>query len=192
MKRTNPRKGLDQDPGFVEISWEEALQTVAARLKTVLEDDPRKLVVVSGFGQAGAYHSGLRPFLSAFKSPNDIPSRGSACAYHFGTEYVQGQRPDCVVDLDRCEYVINIGRSQGPNIAVASSGTRIHLDALERGAKIITVDPRCSPEASKATRWVPIRPGTDLAFLLEMLHVVLFEIGSIDEWARRACRRPWD
>ncbi|MCL5962533.1 MAG: molybdopterin-dependent oxidoreductase [Chloroflexi bacterium] len=143
VKRTNPKKGLDQDPGFVGISWDEALQTVADRLKRVRQGNPRKLVVISGFGQAGAYHSGLRPFMNAFQTPNDIPSRGSACAYHFGTAYTQGQHPDSVVDVGRCEYVINLGRSQGPNIAAASSGTRSYLDALERGAKIITVDPRC-------------------------------------------------
>src|SRR3990170_6282334 len=40
MKRTNPRKGLDQDPGWVEISWEEAMSTVADRLRMIREEDP--------------------------------------------------------------------------------------------------------------------------------------------------------
>ena len=43
MKRTNPRKGLDQDPGWVEISWEEALSTVAERLRKIREEDPTEI-----------------------------------------------------------------------------------------------------------------------------------------------------
>ena len=37
MKRTNPRKGRDEDPGFVPISWDEALDTIAGRLRAIRE-----------------------------------------------------------------------------------------------------------------------------------------------------------
>ena len=43
LKRTNPSKGLDEDPGWVEITWEEAFETVAKKLAEVLSD--RKSVV---------------------------------------------------------------------------------------------------------------------------------------------------
>ena len=45
LKRTNPNKGLDQDPKWVEISWEEALSTIAKRLQKVRAEDPRKIVL---------------------------------------------------------------------------------------------------------------------------------------------------
>jgi anaerobic selenocysteine-containing dehydrogenase len=185
LKRTNPKKGLNVDPGFVEISWEEAIKTVATHMDAVRKTDPRKFVLVSGFGQFAAYFFGLLPFMAAFGSPNDVPSRGQACAYHFFGNLVHDAIPDSVVDMDLCEYVVNIGRSMGPNVAISSSGTKTYVDAIERGCKIITVDPRCSPEASKAAQWVPIRVGTDLTFVMGMLNVMLYEIGTdkLDVWS---------
>jgi anaerobic selenocysteine-containing dehydrogenase len=59
--------------------------------------------------------------------------------------------------------------------------------AIERGMKLVVVDPRSSYEASKG-EWVPIRPGADLAFLLAMAHVMLHELKTFDEWFLRIAR----
>ena len=48
-------------------------------------------------------------------------------------------------------------------------------DAVGRGVKLIVVDPRFSVAASKATHYLPIRPGTDLALLLAWMHVLVTE-----------------
>ena len=45
LRRTNPKKGLDEDPGWKEISWEEALDEIATVLKRVRAEDPRKLLI---------------------------------------------------------------------------------------------------------------------------------------------------
>ena len=47
LKRTNPDKGIGVDPEWVEISWEEALDTITQKLKKIREDDPRKLAILS-------------------------------------------------------------------------------------------------------------------------------------------------
>jgi anaerobic selenocysteine-containing dehydrogenase len=180
MKRTNPKKGLDVDPGFVEISWNEAVQTVAARLKKNM-DDSRKVAAVSGFGVNSLF---LGNFEAAFgKNPiQDTPARGSACAYHLGGYMSNQVGPDNVVDIERVEYILNVGRTLGPNIAVSSISTRHIMDALvNRGVKIVNVDPRCGPEASKM-EWLPIRPGTESAFMLSILHTILYEIKTFDVW----------
>ena len=69
-----------------------------------------------------------------------------------------------------------------PMVAFSSVGTRHTMDALvNRGIKIVNVDPRCGPEASKMD-WVPIRPGTELAFMLGILHTILYEVKTYDVW----------
>src|SRR3989337_243484 len=45
LRRTNPKKGLDEDPGWKEIGWDEALDEVATVLKRVRAEDPRKLLI---------------------------------------------------------------------------------------------------------------------------------------------------
>ena len=83
-------------------------------------------------------------------------------------------------DVEYCQYLITIGGSLGPNIGSAHS-TRALAGARKRGIKMVVVDPRCSHEATMAHEWIPIRPGTDLAFALALLNVVLNEVGIFDE-----------
>lgn len=177
MKRTNPDKGLDVDPKWVEISWDEAYGLVADKLKEARKADPRSLVLNSGFG---VRETALRSlFLTAFGSPNSVSSNGPLCAVHFATNLVQANHPISVCDLGYCNYQIAIGRSVGPNHAVANGGSLHLVDAVERGMKFISIDPRSSAEGALG-EWVPIRPGTDLAFTLAMTNVMMHEVKVLD------------
>ena len=178
MVRTNPEKGLDIDPMWKEVSWAEALDIVAERLKTVKKKDPRGLLLFKGFGNLDTILRG--PFLKAFGTPNEIGSHGPLCSVHYASSLVQAGFPVSIVDLEYCQYHITIGRSLGPNFATAT-GIRKFAKALDRGMKLVVVDPRCSYEASKG-EWIPIRPGTDFAFLLSMAHVILHENLQYDVW----------
>jgi len=178
LKRTNPKKGLDVDPGWVEITWEEALETTARKMKEAREIDPRSLVICEGWGQRD---TALRtPFIKAFGSPNEVGSHGGACTVHYATGLVQHSFPVSTVDLEYCNYHITLGRSLGPNFAT-TGGSRKFSKAIDRGMKLVVVDPRCSYEASKG-EWVPIRPTTDLAFLLGMAHVMMHELKTYDQF----------
>lgn len=179
LKRTNPKKGLNEDPKFVEITWDEAMNAVSDHLKKVKADNPRKVVFVSGFGVNSPL---LGSFEAAFGSPNDTPSRGSACAYHIGSRQTHSRGPDQIPDMDRVEYILNYGHTLGPNIAASSGSTRSIMSALvDRGVKMVNIDPRCGPEASKMD-WVPIKPGTELALNMALLNTILYEIKTYDVW----------
>lgn len=178
LVRTNPERGLDVDPRWKEVSWEEALNLVAQRFKEIKEEDPRGLVVCEGWGQR---ETSIRvPFVHAFGTPNEVGSHGALCTVHYGTGLIHHNFPVSVVDLEYCDYHITLGRSLGPNFAT-TGGTRKFSKAIDRGMKLVVVDPRGSHEAAKG-EWVPIRPGTDLAFLLAMAHVMFYEIQRYDEW----------
>lgn len=192
LKRTNPEKGPDIDPGWVEISWEEAIDTVVARLKKIREEDPRKIAMWWGWGapqcllmctrELDKNGSILRHSMypSAFGTPNEANSR-PLCAIHYASNLVHGHHPEYITDLQFCKYLISPGRTVGPNIG-SSHGTKRCIEALERGMKMVVIDPRFSPEASKAYRWLPVRPGTELAFALAMIHSILYEVKKFDEW----------
>ncbi len=176
--RTNPEKGLDVDPKWKEVTWEEALDYTAKKLKEVRDEDPRGLAICEGWGNRETI---VRvPFKIAYGTPNEIGAHGSFCTVHYGTGLIHGNFPVSVVDLEHCEYHITLGRTIGPNFATVP-GTRKLSQALERGMKLVVVDPRSSHEAAKG-EWVPIKPGTDLAFLLAMAHSILFEVGRYDVW----------
>lgn len=173
MKRTNPVKGLDQDPGWVEITWDEAYDTIAEKMKAIAAVDPRRFAHCFGFaGYANIVSD--EAFCRAFGSPYDIQGRGHLCPVHIGCSFVNGTFLD-KQDLEYANYCLTIGGSMGPNNG-GPHGTRALTRALDRGMKLVVVDPRMSPEGSMAHEWIPIRPGGDLAFTLSMLHVMLHEI----------------
>jgi len=194
LKRTNPRKGLDEDPGWQEIGWEEALEQVGKTLRVIRAEDPRKLVFVEGWGTcdgllgreiwlkrpAGNLEYGSI-FASAAGTPNHVGSHGPQCSIHYSSNLVHGAYPEQIADLQYCNYLIAIGRTVGPNSA-STAATKRFLNAIDRGMQLVVIDPRCSVEASKASRWIPIRPGTELALALSMVHGILYEVRKFDEW----------
>ncbi len=178
MIRTNPEKGLDVDPMWKEVTWEEALEYTVENLRKLREKDPRGLVICEGWGQRDTMLR--KPFGQAFGTPNETGSHGPLCTVHYPSGLVHSGYPVAIADLEYCQYHITMGRSLGPNFGIVP-GMRKFSRAIERGMKLVVVDPRSSYEASKG-EWVPIRPGTDLAFLLSMVHVILHEVQIYDEW----------
>ncbi len=59
--------------------------------------------------------------------------------------------------------------------AISTSETSDLSDAIVRGVKVVYLDPRFTKTAAKATEWLPIKPGTDLAFHLALLNVIIDE-----------------
>jgi len=115
LVRTNPEKGLDVDPMWKEVTWDEALDIVAERLKEVREKDPRGFALCEGFGNRDTI---LRQdFLKAFGTPNEVGSHGPLCTIHYASCLVHAGYPEAIVDMEYCQYCISLGRSMGPNFA---------------------------------------------------------------------------
>lgn len=180
LKRTNPEKGLNVDPGWVEISYEEAVDILTEKLKAVKESDPRKLMWMNGFPSFLNFLTGAGSiFAIVFGTPNMIDTTGSLCSVHLSTSLVNGgfvQYPD----FEHTKYVIAVGATLGASHAPAD-GTDFVMDAVENGLKAVIVDPHCSPDV-RIGEWVPIRPGSELPYMLALAHTILHEIGKVDEW----------
>jgi anaerobic selenocysteine-containing dehydrogenase len=173
MVRTNPEKGPGVDPGWKEISWDEAMDLVTEKLKPIHETDPRKLVVASGDFQR--IFNWAWP--AAFGSPHFFSTVGQYCgaAYHPINGITDGSFA-CINDYEYCKYWLQIGAGDGFSSHLHLSGSAKRMaDARMNGMRVVTVEPRMSPAAAKADEWVPIRPGTDRAFVLGLMHSMVFE-----------------
>jgi len=183
MKRTNPRKGRDEDPGFVPISWDEALDTIAAKLKEIrargLLDEsgyPRVAASFGGGGTPQSYMGTFPAFLSAW-GPVDMgfgSGQGVKCVH---SEHLYGEfwhRAFTVSpDTPLSEYVISCGANTEASGGVV--GVWRHAEARVRGMKRVQVEPHLSITGACSAEWVPIKPKTDAAFLYALIHVMLFE-----------------
>lgn len=182
MRRTNPRKGPDEDPGWVEISWDEALDLVAERLLEIrrkgLKDEqgyPRLAVTVGSGGIAPAYMGTLPAFLAAWGTIDfGIGSGQGVKCYH--SEHLYGEfwhRAFTVVpDTPRSRYIISFGNNNDASGGV--TGVWRHAEAREHGLRRVQFEPHLSVTGAHS-EWVPIKPKTDAAVLFAMLHVALHE-----------------
>ncbi len=179
LKRTNPKKGPNEDPRWVEISWEEAFNIVAERLKKIRQEDPRKLVWHHGHGKYLIDDRWMKAFTAAFGTPNMI-HRTTVCeaAKHVADEITWGGH-EPLPDLEYCNYLINMGGNYFEAEQWARWLDHATIEAKERGMKLVVVEPRLSNLAAKADEWVPIKPGKDVLFLLAMANV-LIEKGYVD------------
>jgi anaerobic selenocysteine-containing dehydrogenase len=177
IKRTNPKRGMDEDPGWVEISWEEAYSTITEQMKAVLDKDPRRFLWFNGFARSGSMLEGME-FCEAFGTPNYIETDGPNCSVHFGASLLLGNFVGARYDPAFTNYLIQMGDGSNANDAYAGV-TRSFVEAVKRGMKVVTIDPKLTVEGSKG-EWVPIRPGTDLAFVLAMQNVIVHELERFD------------
>jgi phenylacetyl-CoA:acceptor oxidoreductase len=183
MRRTNPRKGRDQDPGWEPISWDAALEELAGRLRAVrargLVDEagyPRLAVTFGSGGIAPAYLGTFAALLAAW-GPVDqgIGSGQGVKCYH--SEHLYGEfwhRAFTVAaDIPRCDYVLSFGYNGDASGGV--TGVFRHAEARARGITWVQLEPHLSVTGAGATEWVPVRPKTDAAVLFALLHVILRE-----------------
>ncbi len=180
MKRTNPQKGRGVDPKWVEISWDEALDTIAQELRRIRADDTRKVLFIHG----GPHSRGMTGTREAFwKAFGHVISWGTGNAikcnladHIFGNLIHSAYK--CEPDAVYCNYLIFMGMNSRGSGGVGENAQ--HNDSQARGMKIVVIDPVLTATAAKADEWIPIKPGTDLALQLAWINVILNEIGIID------------
>lgn len=173
MKRTNPNKGVNQDPGFVPISWDEAADTIADKLMELrATEETHKFVLWRGrYTQLNQNLYGRVPAILG--SPNNI-SHSSICAEaeKFGPYYSQAYWGYRDYDLANVKYMLCWGVDPISTNRAISYYTSAWGDLMDR-ATVTVVDPRFSPTAAKADEWLPVKTGYDGALASAMAHVIL-------------------
>ena len=190
MKRTRP-KG-DPDPGWVRISWDEALDTVAGEMGRLAADSGPESVAFAITTPSGTAISDsiqwVERLMHAFGSPNNCYGT-EICNWHkdVATTYTYGMNIG-TPDWEHTGCALLWGHNPGTSwIAQA----RQVADARARGAKLVVVDPRRAGAANKADLWLRVRPGTDGALALGMARVVLEEGWYDRDFVRDLTNAPY-
>jgi anaerobic selenocysteine-containing dehydrogenase len=188
MKRTRP-KG-DADPGWQRITWDEALDLAAARLRQLAsEHGPHSVVFSMASPSTSASVDAMmwiERLMHAFGSPNFCVSmelcgwgRYLAPVYTYGASVPGAYMPD----IENAGCILFWGYN--PVVARLAHAVAT-VEALKRGARLIVVDPRRAGLAGRADLWLQVRPGADGALALAMAHVMI-ERG----WYDGAFVRDW-
>ncbi|MFC1860860.1 molybdopterin-dependent oxidoreductase [Chloroflexota bacterium] len=184
LRRTNPEKGLFTDPRWKEISWEEAFDEIAPRMKRIISENPKKIL----WQHTVMRHRRVALAEMAFKAAlGGASSTGGGSHIHCGA----GTHPaalmvhaawSIVPDARYCNYAIYVGSNKGVGSGHSMSAIgRRAADARARGMKTVSLDPMCHQSGGKAQEWIPVLPGTDGAVILAMCNVIVNELGIYDE-----------
>lgn len=180
------RVGERGEGKWQRISWNEALGTIADRFKEIIDkygpnaigytiqDGPKPFsapffFLLRAMGSPNVFGAGYICYMPSFEA--GIATCGNLVDHERGPEY----------EDTKCVLVWGANPvNTHPMLA------RKMLQAQQQGANLIVVDPRFTPFASKADLWLQVRPATDCALAMGMLHVVitegLYDQKYVDEW----------
>ena len=173
------RIGEKGEGKFKRVTWDEAYEAILngtdkfpGLSKIMDEEQDNRSTMLFCAGEGMAEHT-FKQFYQAFGSANWL-NHASICLQTVTSGYgvTLGSYPQA--DLDNAEYVIMAGANRAEAI-VTPDTMDIFKRTKRRGAKLICVDPRFTNTAAKSDKWLAIKPGTDLAFVLALTYVTLNE-----------------
>ncbi len=192
---------------FEVISWEQAYREISQKINLILMDHGPQSIFWVNYPQSNNLYA-LR-LMHTLGSPHYF-THGSTCytARNAGWVTTIGELPSN--DLSHARHITIIGRNPAGGIDLAE--VKKIVEAKEKGAKLVVVDPRYSETAILADEWLPLKPGTDLAFLLSLINVMVKEelydkkfvkekavgfeqledeiVNYPPEWAEKVCEIP--
>lgn len=166
------RIGKKGEGKFVRISWDEALNTIAEKLKQIAAKDPRAVLPYSYAGTMG-FVQGESIAMRFFNKLGASQLERTICASagSVGYKYTIGAKIG--TDTEQFEHAKLILIWGGNPIA-----SNLHFwmkvqEAKRRGAIIVAIDPYRSLTAQKCHQHIALLPGTDAALALGMMHVLV-------------------
>jgi thiosulfate reductase/polysulfide reductase chain A len=168
------RTKINGEDTFREASWEEALDLVAQNMQQIKNNYGPESMALIKHGSPGSH---LEHLFKAFGSDTIAEPAYAQCRgpreTGFGLTFGSWIGSPEPTDIRDCKCLVLIGSHIGENMH--NSQVQEMSAAIDNGASIITVDPRCSTAAGKSQHWLAIKPATDIALLLSWMHVLIHE-----------------
>ena len=161
--------------GFKTATWDESLDFTVRRLREIQEKHGKDAVAIYGGASLTSEKSYLLgKFARVALGTRHIDYNGRLCMVSAGTAYKLAfgvdRSPNPWADIPKAQVIFVIGA----NIAECAPITTQYIwRCRDAGGRLIVADPRMTPITRNADLYLPLRPGTDLALLMGMLHVVL-------------------
>jgi anaerobic selenocysteine-containing dehydrogenase len=167
------RKGAKREGQWERISWDEAYDLLTSKINEYKRQYGAESIVL-GYGTGRDNEAFIYRFANLIGTPNVLTAGHMCYGPRVATSIITcGNLPVCDYEGNpRCVMV------WGNNAVVSNPDEYKGLylsDALAKGAKLIVVDPRFTKLADRSNLWLQIRPGTDVALAMGMLHVIIEE-----------------
>ena len=168
---------------FRRASWDEALGMIADKLMQVKKDFGAEYVFCSTGGGGNPEIWSIARFCNIFGTPNWFEPGCAQCYLPrvLAAAMMYGGSDNSIADSNCLEFYDEehnpiqtlVLWGTDPSFSCPSSGGRMVNELRAKGVKTVVIDPRFTPDAAKATVWLPIRPGTDVALMLAWIRYIL-------------------
>lgn len=214
IKYPMKRAGARGENKWERISWDEALTTIAETLMDAADKyGPECLIIGNGGGGHTYYSDWCQRFANVYGSSNVFEPGGLQCYEPrvIANWILWGGQPTDIVNEGWPEMCL-AGKTDmksmvlwGTNPACSSIGQvgQAVIEARDQGVKSVVIDPRFTPDASKADVWLPVRPQSDLALVLCWIKYIidneLYDQEAVMQWSNlpylvnletKMCLRP--
>ena len=167
-----------------KVSWDTAFDYVAKKLKKIKQDYGPESVVLSSRG--GPWLPMYKTFIYAYGSPNytDFDNTCGHNSHHASLSVNGVGRQGFSYDIRNAAHLVLFGRNLFASLNVGE--TLQTMDMLDNGGRLTYVDVRQTVTGTKATRFFQVRPGTDYALALAIIHEIIekkgFDVKFIDKY----------
>ncbi|MDH5325490.1 MAG: molybdopterin-dependent oxidoreductase [Gammaproteobacteria bacterium] len=179
MKRSNPKKGRNEDPRFVPISWDEALDIFAARLQALRDrGESHRFSIFYGRGWGESDAGMQKPFAKLYGTPNII-GHSSMCA-DAGKKVklaTDGNYSYSAYDYANTNYLLNFGAGFLDAFRPYNGNMQAWGKMRSKSPKtrVTVVEVHLNATGAAADQLLLVKPGTDGALALAIAHVILAE-----------------
>ena len=180
LRFTGPmkRSGLRGASNFENISWSKAINLVASKIEELRRKGvPEKIVAIDGSRYGSTCSLMIERLMQAIGSPNHIRITNMEDTYRIASMLMAGKESPVSFDLENSDYILSFGCSLidgwGAPARVINAWSMWHDSSMKKRVKIVQIESRASDTASKATEWIAIKPGTEAALALGIVHVII-------------------
>ena len=176
MKRVGPRGSQE----WREITWDQALNELATRIKGLRETGvPEKLVAIDGNQSRSTVALMIQRFLDAVGSPNYLTVPREEDTHALVAYLMQGTHGPVPFDLENSDFILSFGcpllDGWGGSGRMQSAWREFAGNTKHNKAYLVQIDPRASRTALKADEWIAPLPGTEAALAMGIAHVIVKE-----------------
>ena len=168
--------GGSRFPGFREASWEEAIGLVADRLTAIQREfGPAAVMGISSSRGTNEENYLFQKFMRAVIGTNNVDNCARVCHSPSVTGltavFGSGAATNSLDDIDDTQVLLLVGCN--PTEAHPVIGMRVRRAVSKKGVRLIVADPRGTVLARAADHWLPLRPGTNVALLNGLAHIII-------------------
>jgi anaerobic selenocysteine-containing dehydrogenase len=189
IKTPLKRVGERGEGKFVPISWDEALTTIANKLKELKDKHGGKSIYLKA--SSGVEHPMfmLAQMLGAqFTNHAGIDIGLSGGLHQVTGVGLFGPMNNEVTDWVNSKTIILLGNNF---LETSMTDAQFFYDAKEAGAKIIAIDPSYSTTVTRCDQWISLRPGTDAALIMALINQVFVNKWYHEDYLRKNSTAPF-